>query len=57
VAGEYAEDWPDLTPEDKRKLEDLIVRFLSKRHVKEFYEAKNIVKKTITKDDIWEETP
>jgi hypothetical protein len=52
VAGEYAEDWPDLTSEDKMKLEDLIVRFLSKKHAKEFYDVKNIVKKTITKDDI-----
>jgi predicted house-cleaning noncanonical NTP pyrophosphatase (MazG superfamily) len=52
VAGEYAEDWPDLTPEDKRKLEDLIARFLRKRHVKEFCDIQNTVKKIITKDDI-----
>jgi hypothetical protein len=56
ISGEYAEDWPDLTPEDKKKLKNVIVRFLKKRHVKEFFDIENIVEKIITEDDVREET-
>jgi hypothetical protein len=52
IAGEYADDWPKLTPEDMKELEDLIVSFLEKKHVRKFYDIENIVKKTITKEDI-----
>jgi hypothetical protein len=56
ISGEYAGDWPDLTSEDKKKLKNVIVRFLKKRRVKEFSSIENIVEKTITADDIREGT-
>jgi hypothetical protein len=55
--GEWAEDWPDLTDGEKKELENLIVEFLEKKSPCAFYRIENIVIKTVTADDIKEETP
>jgi hypothetical protein len=52
--GEYADDWPDLSEEEETELEDLIVGYLEKKHAPTFYVVTNIIKKTITADDIKE---
>jgi hypothetical protein len=53
-SGEYADEWPDLSREEEKELEDLIVGYLEKKHAPEFYKVVNIVKKTITADDLHE---
>jgi hypothetical protein len=52
VTGHYTEGWPDLSPEDKEELENLIVNFLEEKHVRGFYDVDNVIGKTITKDDL-----
>jgi hypothetical protein len=56
IGGEWAEDWPTLSKEEKSELENLIVDFLEKKSPVDFYRVENIVKKTITPGDIEEET-
>jgi hypothetical protein len=51
-AGEYAEDWPNLSAEDEAELQDVIAEFLEKKHVPTFCDIKNIQKKTITAEDL-----
>lgn len=55
--GEWAEDWPDLSDEEKKELENLIVEFLEKKSPCTFYQVENAVIKTVTADDVKEEAP
>jgi hypothetical protein len=60
VCGEYAENWPELTGEGKKELENLIAGFLEKKAPRYFCNYINVRRKTITADDIYgvkEETP
>jgi hypothetical protein len=57
LAGEWAEDWPDLSTEEKIELENLVVDFLERKSPAGFFRVNNIVKKLVTEDDIKEETP
>ncbi|MDR1902054.1 MAG: hypothetical protein LBQ88_07235 [Treponema sp.] len=49
---EWAEDWPDLTREEKDRLEDLIVRFLEEKAPPSFYGIENSVAKKIMAEDL-----
>jgi hypothetical protein len=53
VFGDLAEDWPDLTGEGKKELEDFIAGFLEKK-AHYFCDHINVSRKTITADDIKE---
>jgi hypothetical protein len=50
--GEFSEDWPDLTMEEKKQLEDLIVKFLEEKSPPGFYQIENSVAKKITAEDL-----
>jgi hypothetical protein len=50
--GEYAEDWPDLTRQEKDQLEDLIVKFLEEKSPISFFRVENSVAKKITAEDL-----
>jgi hypothetical protein len=50
--GEFAEDWPDLTTEEKEQFEDLIVKFLEEKAPPSFYRIENSVAKKITAEDL-----
>jgi hypothetical protein len=55
IGGEWAEDWPDLSEEEKSELENLIVDFLKKKSPVNFFRVENIVRKIMTADDIKEQ--
>jgi hypothetical protein len=50
--GEFAENWPDLTTEEKKHLEDLLVEFLEEKAPPSFYRIENSVAKKITAEDL-----
>jgi hypothetical protein len=50
--GEYAEDYPDLSPEERDEFMDLIVGFLDKKDPCDFFHVVNIRKKTIEEKDL-----
>ncbi|MDR2159410.1 MAG: hypothetical protein LBP23_05010 [Treponema sp.] len=52
IGGEDVDDWPGLTAEEKTELRDMIAGFLERHHVLKFYGVENVVKKTITADDV-----
>jgi hypothetical protein len=52
--GEYAEDYPNLSPEERGEFMDLIVGFLDKKDPCGFFHVENIRKKTITEKDVEE---
>jgi hypothetical protein len=52
IMGEHAEDYPNLTKEEKAELKGIIVSFLDKKDPHGFFKIKNVVKKTITAEDL-----
>jgi transcriptional regulator with XRE-family HTH domain len=56
IMGEHAEDYPNLDEEEKKEFKELIVSFLDKKDPHGFFKIKNVVKKTITAEDL-EATP
>jgi hypothetical protein len=52
IMGEYAEDYPNLTNGDEAELKGMIVSFLDKKDASRFFKVKNVVKKTITAEDL-----
>jgi transcriptional regulator with XRE-family HTH domain len=56
IMGEHGEDYPNLTEEEKAELKELIVSFLDKKDPHGCFKVKNVVKKTITAEDL-EDTP
>jgi hypothetical protein len=54
--GEYAEDYPDLTGEEKAEFKELIVSFLDKKDRRNIFTIENSRMKTITAEDL-EVTP
>jgi hypothetical protein len=52
VIGEYADDYPKFTDEEKAELKKLIVGFLDKKGRPDYFHVENAVKKTITAEDL-----
>jgi hypothetical protein len=52
IMGEYGEDYPNLDEEEKAELKELIVAFLDKKDPHGFFHVENVVKKTITTEDL-----
>jgi hypothetical protein len=52
--GEWAEDYPDLTDEERQEFKKLIVSFLDNKHKHGFFRVINICKKIITAEDLEE---
>jgi hypothetical protein len=50
--GEWADDWPDLSGEEKDELEDLIAGFLEKKSPCSFYHVQNVIEKIMTEDAV-----
>jgi transcriptional regulator with XRE-family HTH domain len=50
--GEYAEDYPNLTKDDREELNDLIVSFLDKKHPVRFFNVIEFCNKKITLEDL-----
>jgi hypothetical protein len=54
VMGEYGDDYPRLKDMDKAELKEMIVTFLDKKDGRGIFNVKNVVKKTITAEDLRE---
>jgi hypothetical protein len=52
VMGEHAEDYPNLTNEEKAELKEIIVSFLDKKDPRGYFKVEDYVKKTITAEDL-----
>lgn len=50
--GEHADDWPDCTPEAKKRLEKYIKNWLKKECGCNFWHVKNVQTHTITREDL-----
>jgi hypothetical protein len=55
VMGIHAEDYPNLSREEKNEFMDLIVGFLDKKDPRSFFRVVNIHEKTITEEDLEEQ--
>jgi hypothetical protein len=52
IMGEHGEDYPSLTKEEKAELKEVIAAFLDKKDASRFFKVKDVVKKTITAEDL-----
>jgi hypothetical protein len=50
--GEWGEDYPRLTEKDEAELKGMIAAFLDKKDGRKVFNVENVVKKTITAEDL-----
>ena len=52
IAGEYGEDYPDVTDEAANELDDLLAAWIAKHAAPTFWTVRNVQPHTITADDL-----